>query len=427
MYVMVRAFPSPRRQAEELADAHYERLRREVTGAVMRRLAASKVELAHADLDAAYNRAWHAAIQMIAKREQIVNLPGLLVDVTYKRALDIFRQRHEVLHAVSDLESCPVETDMAALLDEQGKIQGLIARLKERLNENERRAVTLCVLQGYRRPEAARILGFKEPAFQKIMDSATKKIGMVVAGMEARGCGDEEWASALRSFALGVMSEDHRDYPRIQAHLAECSSCRRYVYGLRGMAAIFVPVGLRFRPFDRVGPAAHLLGALRRLVGWGHSTSSAAPAASMSGASTSALGAGSVKVAVGVIASVAIAGAGLKLSTHDAHHRAHPPRRVAVKAAAPVTAAGWASSEDVPHRVTALTVRRGSVHAHPRRHRSPSPSEEAQGASREFGIENPPASPPKPKPAATQARTRTPTSEGSSETGEFGFEQRPEK
>lgn len=212
---------SAQRRAEGVLDGNYRRLEGEVIRSVGGRLGARMISLDRVDIEEAYNQAWNGVYQLMARGQSVENLAGLLVDVTYKRSLDAFRQRREAHYAEVDLEGHVVEVDLASEVDDQQKIHGLVARLKGRLNDNERRAVTLCVLHGYTRPEAAKMLGFKEAAFQKIMDGATKKIAMIVAGMEARGCGDEEWASALRAFALGVISESDRDYRRVAAHISE--------------------------------------------------------------------------------------------------------------------------------------------------------------------------------------------------------------
>jgi hypothetical protein len=48
---------------------------------------------------------------------------------------------------------------------------------------------------------------------ERVMDNATKKLSRVIASIEARGCGDDEWARLMRTYALGLLSEDDRDYP----------------------------------------------------------------------------------------------------------------------------------------------------------------------------------------------------------------------
>jgi DNA-directed RNA polymerase specialized sigma24 family protein len=256
--VSVRALPhqSPRQQAEAVANANYEALKEVVLRSVGSRLFARSVRLDRIDLEAAYNQAWHGVCQAIAQSRRVENLAGLLVDITCKRAIDIYRQRNEAMHADADVESHAVEVDLAERVDDQHKIERLLERLKDRLTDVQRNAVTLCILHGYTRPEAARILGIEAVAFEKVMDRTMKKIGGIIAAMDSRGCGDDEWARALRSFALGLMSEDSPDYQRIAEHVGECASCERYVVGLRGLAAVLPPFGLP------QAPVGHGLGAL---------------------------------------------------------------------------------------------------------------------------------------------------------------------
>jgi hypothetical protein len=80
------------------------------------------------------------------------------------------------------------------------------------------------------------------------MDRATRKGGGIVAGIDARGCGGEDWSRMLRSYALGMIGETHSDYRRATEHIAG-ASCRRYAVGLRRVAALvppfLIPSGLR--------------------------------------------------------------------------------------------------------------------------------------------------------------------------------------
>jgi DNA-directed RNA polymerase specialized sigma24 family protein len=180
-------------------------LKAPVVRAVKGEVVVERVRLDRSDFDEAYNMGWHGACQYIAQGHEVTNLTGLLVKITYERSLDIYRQRQEYQFVEHDLEERVVEDDLAERLDDEIKLQRLITRLKERLNEAGRQAVTLCVLHGFKRPEAVRALGIPEDRIQKIMDSATKKIAGVVAGIETRGCGGAEWSRLLRSYALGAL------------------------------------------------------------------------------------------------------------------------------------------------------------------------------------------------------------------------------
>jgi hypothetical protein len=106
-------------------------------------------------------------------------------------------------------------------MDDREKVRRLFSKLEGRLNEREREVVSLCVLHGYTRPEAAKLLNVPEPALQKVTDGAMKKIGGVVASVSACGCGDE-WARLMRAYAFSAI-EDEREYKRAAEHVEECA------------------------------------------------------------------------------------------------------------------------------------------------------------------------------------------------------------
>lgn len=233
------------RMAEDTVRAYYEPLKADVLRSVAGKLrGAGAMGMGPHDLDDAYNQGWQGVYEHVLQGKPLV-LPGLLFTITYRRALDIYRTKHGDRWADVDLDSQSVEVDLARALDDQQKLRRLFSRLKERLNETEREAVALCVLRGYPRAEAADQLRVDRSAFERIMDGAMKKISTVVASIEARGCGDDEWARLMRSYAFGVLAEDDRDYERAYAHVEApegCESCRRYVRALQGLSAILPPI-----------------------------------------------------------------------------------------------------------------------------------------------------------------------------------------
>jgi DNA-directed RNA polymerase specialized sigma24 family protein len=327
--VRVPAHRSPREQAEAVANANYEALKEVVLRSAGRRLFVCGVRLDRADLEAAYNLAWHGVCQAIERERHPENLTGLLVDITSKRAIDIYRQRNESMHAEGDLEGAVAgRDDLVERVDDQQKIELLVERLKDRLNDAQRKAVTLCILQGYTRPEAARILGVEEAAFGRVMDRAIKQIAAVVATIDTRGCGDGEWARALRAFAVGAMNEDSPDFRRVAEHVRDCATCERYVMGLRGLAALLPPVAF---PLARAGHrAAAALAYLRRLfaphaVGGNAAGATTAASSVTAGSAASggwaALGAGAAKVAVAVgVAAVGTLSVHALVTHHATHH-----------------------------------------------------------------------------------------------------------
>jgi DNA-directed RNA polymerase specialized sigma24 family protein len=440
MSVRVLPHQSPRQQAEAVANANYEALKEVVLRSVGSRLFARSVRLDRIDLEAAYNQAWHGVCQAIAQRRRVENLAGLLVDITCKRAIDIYRQRNEAMHADADVESHAVEVDLAERVDDQNKIERLLERLKDRLTDVQRNAVTLCILQGYTRPEAARILGIEAAAFEKVMDRTMKKIGGIIAGMDSRGCGDDEWARALRSFALGLMSEDSPDYKRIAEHVRECASCTRYVMGLRGLAAVLPPLGWPLAPVSHDSGA--LLAHLHKLFaphGAGVAASAqttatvasgtAVGSATATGGGWAVLGSGAAKVAV--VVGLATVGT---LSVHAlvTHHPARHPRVATSRPSSP-------STPQEGNGLQAAVLRRAQRIRSERSQRPDGVKRRGRRVARsgavaaEFGIEGPPAarSPaPAPQLGATASYTTSSRAMSAgpaepSQSREFSFERGP--
>ncbi len=429
-----------------VANANYEALKEVVLRSVGSRMFARSVRLDRIDLEAAYNQAWHGVCQAIAQSRRVENLAGLLVDITSKRAIDIYRQRNEAMHADADVESHAVEVDLAERVDDQHKIERLIERLKDRLTDVQRNAVTLCVLQGYTRPEAARILGIEASAFEKVMDRTMKKIGGIIAGMDSRGCGDDEWARALRSFALGLMSEESPDHERIAEHVGECASCKRYVMGLRGLAAVLPPFGLP------LAPVGHDLGALLAHLhklfaphGAGVAASAqttgtvasgtVASSATATGGGWAVLGSGAAKVAV--VVGLATVGT---LSVHAVvtHHPTRHPRVATSRSSSSSSSSSTPPDEEGNGLQAALLGRAQRIHSE--RSRRPDAAKRrshrvarSEAVSAEFGIEGSRAARSRarePQPVATasyttSSRTMSAGPAEPSQSREFSFERGP--
>jgi DNA-directed RNA polymerase specialized sigma24 family protein len=230
-----------RQRAEQVANENLAALEDEVIGTVRGKLAARKMSLDLSDLEEAYNLAWAGVYEMIKSGKEVDRLTALLVQITWRRAVDSYRSSRPSQHEDVEIADRGVEHDYAADLDDREKLRHLIRRLKVRLNQRECEAVSLCLIRGYTRPEAAERLKLPEPVLQKVMDGAMKKIGGIVTSLSARGCGDDEWARLMRAHAFGLLEESHRDYPRARDHVDECDACRRYVLGLRGIASICPP------------------------------------------------------------------------------------------------------------------------------------------------------------------------------------------
>lgn len=426
MSIRVRRSVLPAQQASVLAEANLRTLERPVLQAVKGRLFRENIHLPLPDLEAAYNHAWHGVCQMVAQGEEIESLTGLLIKITWQRSIDAYRQRNEAQHTDATLDDHAHHVDLAEQVDDQHKINRLIERLVKRLNDKERNAVALCTLHGYTRREAANRLGIPEPALQKIMDSATRKMWSVVAGINARGCGDDEWARALRSFALGLTSEDSPDYPRISKHIEECEVCKRYVMCLRGLAAVLPPLV----PFghDITGLLAHIhriFAPGRAMTGGPAAQTSTALANGASNASgaglVGVLGGGTAKTVAVVAAGLVVAGGAVAVQV-SAHKHPIAPATAVVHAHSSVSLftplLAPVSREASTRHGSPVQKRRHRRRARARAHHRHRPTvvvEEEVGTTSAFESQ-PPASPP---PSSTES---SPPQEEKQGGGEFEFE-----
>ena len=246
MAVTVRRL-TPNERAKHLANSHYEELKERTLASAAGRLRSEGiVTISRADLEDAYQQGWQGVCHHVTAGKPVSSLGGLLFVAVHRRAVDICRQTHERRRVDFGLDEQVVERDLAEGLDDQVRLEHLMRRLRERLNENERRAFALCLLHGYKRAEAADLLGVERIVFERIMDGATKKLGGIVAGLQARGCGDDEWSRALRAYARGDLPGDGHDHRRVRDHLErdKCEACCRYVRGLEGPAALALPGSL---------------------------------------------------------------------------------------------------------------------------------------------------------------------------------------
>jgi DNA-directed RNA polymerase specialized sigma24 family protein len=429
---------SPEQQAESAANEHYRELQAEVIATVSSKLSARKMSLDESDLEEAYCQAWHGVCETIKRGTPVSNLTGMLVEITWRRTVDIYRALHPEQRADVELDGhSVVDPDIDEQLDDQIKLKRFIARVRGRLNPRECEAVSLCVIHGYTRPEAAKLLGLERSQMEKLMDGATKKIGGIVASISTRGCGGDEWARLMKSYALGLIAEDDRDYPRAAAHVAECEACARYVNGLRGLAAILPPVTLPLGPLA-TGHGASILAHLEHLFRNGHgaggaealrTAGSGAAGGAGGGALASSLSAGTVAKGVAVLAAGAAA-AVLAIHGGKAHHvvtRRAPAAQTqartppgAASASATVASSRSSGSGAAVHRVARAHGRR---HSTARRRaarviRKTQQGSSAPPATSEFGIENARYSS---QPSSTSSAPRESTG-SSSVSHEFGFE-----
>lgn len=366
---------SPEQQAEKTVNERYHELQAEVTATVRHRLLSRKMRLDDSDLEEAYCQAWHGVCETIKRGKQISNLTGMLVEITWRRAVDTYRELRPGLQAELDLEEPAIDLDLDAQLDDRIKFRRFIAQVRSRLNQRECEAVSLCVIHGYPRAEAAKLMGLQRRQIEKLMDSSTKKIGGIITGITARGCGSEEWARLMRSYALGLITEDNRDYTRAAEHVAQCAACNRYVNGLRGLAAILPPV-LPIGPLAATGHSTSILAYLERLFRASHTAGGRMTGegalrngATASGESVRGLAGslGTATIAKGVAVVVAGAAA-LTLATrdHKAHTHARQPAPATTQTLPPPSAVASATSLLYSPSATRIATDATHIHIHSR-------------------------------------------------------------
>lgn len=285
------------RRAQQTLEREYVAQRENVLRAVRSKLNRDGIHLDDADLDAFYNQAWHGVYGQLLEGARIANPPGLLVRVTYCRAVDEYRKLHVTRRADhEEVADRGIDPDAAQQVDDEAKLQQFVEGLKDRLSPRECEAATLCYLLGFSRPEAAERLGVEPRRMEKIMDAVSKKVGEFVRDIEA-GEWCERRGSLMRAYALGVLDPDGERYVLAREHLDACSSCRAYVRNLRGLGAVLPPVGLPLGG-DGLGllePLARLLDGLRDLAG--AATASPATAKIATGLVLVAAGGGAVVAA----------------------------------------------------------------------------------------------------------------------------------
>jgi DNA-directed RNA polymerase specialized sigma24 family protein len=343
--------PAVERFKRVIADC-YESLKPEVFATVRGKLAVDSLHPDLADLDAAYNAAWHALYEQSCRHEEeISNLGGWLATITYRRAIDDVRSARMKYRAPApsgeSIGELGYEHDLDGEIADRQRYHQWLLSVRLRLNAREQQAVSLCDLHEYSRRDASEIMGIDIKRLDKIMVAARKKLGGLV---EAIKSGDwcEEQRSLIKAHALGLHEEGGERHALAVAHLAECQACAAYVRSLRGIAVV-VPAPALLT--GAMGAGGGILGGLSGLfkgAATGGAAAGGAGSAAGGGGATllGSIGAKSAVLCVGAVCAAGGAvivvettpGPGPKRPTASASASASAsrpiPRRVATRAAA---------------------------------------------------------------------------------------------
>jgi RNA polymerase sigma factor (sigma-70 family) len=332
-------------RAERLLRQQFEALRGRVLATVGARLRGSGVRLDPSDLEACYASAWQGLYKAMLDGEEIENVAGWLVLVTWRRAIEEQRSRGRAQRLREQMRTeaargggsdAQCEQDLAGELDDRARLRHLLEGLRGRLTPREREAAVLCYLQGLTRAQAAARMGVSETRMRKLMEGSgagrpgvAGKVGALVETIQAgRWC--EQQGSLMRAFAYGVLDPDGERYRLALAHRERCPACRAYVLSLRGLAATLPPV---FLPWG-LGAAVLARDGLRGgVAGTGARAGSGALSASSAGAGAGAAGGGAAgggwlflgagKLAAGCVLALSV-GAGCAVLDTGALHTPAP-------------------------------------------------------------------------------------------------------
>lgn len=238
------ASPLVGNDADAVIGAEYEAFKDEVTRTVAGKLAASKIRFAELDMDGFYNQAWYGLYTKLQDGQTIDNRKGLLVQMTYRRAIDEYRTLHPDRHADPVvIETVGVDQPIEETLDQQREFGQFVEAMRSSLSQRELTAATLCYVYGLSRPEAAEQVGVRPKRMEKIMDEVSRKMRPLLASIkEGNWC--EDRALLINQYALGALDPESDDYAEAVRHLESCPGCRRHVLGARGLTAVTIPSAL---------------------------------------------------------------------------------------------------------------------------------------------------------------------------------------
>jgi DNA-directed RNA polymerase specialized sigma24 family protein len=391
----------------------YERLKPEVLATVRGKLAVDSLHPDPADLDAAYNAAWHALYeQSRGHEEEISNLGGWLATITYRRAIDDIRSarlKYRAPAAAGErISQLGYEHDLDGEIADRQRYHQWLLSVRLRLNAREQQAVSLCVLHEYSRRDASEIMGIDIKRLDKVMVAASKKLGGLLEAIN-RGDWCQDQRSLIKAYALGLHEEGGARHELAVAHLAECQACAAYVRSLRGIAVVVPAPALLTGA--AMGAGGGILGGLSGLF------KGAATGGAAGGVAGCAAGGGGATLLGGIGAKSAVLCVGAVCAAGGAVIVVENTPGPGPKGPTALTSASASASRPIPQRVTtraaARTARTASSNKKrpsggTSRSRTP-PDPQSNGAQQiaELGIE-PQATSTVPSSQATAAYTPRP-------------------
>ena len=313
----------------------FQALRERVLAGVCANLGARGIVLDHADLEACYSLAWQGLYMALVEGQEIESPAGWLTKVCYRRAIDEYRQRQSeqrrLQGATIELEG-RIEPDLAGALDDRLQLRHTFEALRQRLDEREQQAASLCYLQGLSRAQAAERMGISEARMRKLMEGrgpehpgvAAKVDGLLRTIQGGGWC--EQQASLMRGLAFGMHDPDGERYRLAQLPHRECPACRAYVLSLRGLAAVLPPLALPWAPGmaglgGALGGSAGPGGALGGGAGSGVAGVGGAAGGGAAGGWLPLGGSLSLKLATGCLLAAGVGGGCVALITGPGHAR----------------------------------------------------------------------------------------------------------
>lgn len=292
--------------ADEVIGAEYAAFKDEVTRTAAGKLAASKIRFADLDMDGFYNQAWYGLYTKLQDGQKVENRKGLLIQMTYRRAIDEYRTLHPDRQADPVvLETLGVENPIDETIDQQQEFKHFVEGMRSELNQRELQAATLCYVYGMSRPEAAERVGVRPKRMEKIMDEVSRKLRPVLASIK-EGTWCEDRAVLINQFALGALDPEGDEYREALGHLEGCPGCRRHVMGTRGLTAVTIPSALML--FALTGAVVGAGAAGAAAVGSGVAGGSSAGGGAAAGTGAGLGGAGQIAAVVAAVAAVAAGG-----------------------------------------------------------------------------------------------------------------------